>query len=171
MVIYGLDFAEQRGYRLESHTHGYIHAVAQAALYASGVVGEGVGPACGMVIVPVVKHLAAAVGAALESHAELHAFDCIDAEHGSPEGDIELVKYGLAQSGRCSRDDTCDHAAYSIALFSDFHNQIFHLRGHLRVGAADRVALYDRHVKLVVGSIKLQRTYRARVCCHIDAGL
>ena len=45
LVVDGLHFAEQGGYGLERYAHCDVHAVAEASLYAPGMVGECIGAA------------------------------------------------------------------------------------------------------------------------------
>ena len=162
-------FHEYRGHGLECHAEIDVLSVADAALYASRVVGARVDAP--VVVIEEVILLRAGQVHASEAFAIFEALCCIDAEHGGPQCGVEFAEGGLAQSDRAAADDTRDDAAYGVATAFHGGYQRLHLPRLFRVGAAHRVLFDEAEIIVRVGTFEGDGADLRRVGRHRHAQL
>ena len=140
-----------------------------ASLYATRVVGAGVDAA--VVIVEDVVLLGAAGCHTCEAFAVLESFDGIDAEHGSSQSSVQLVKGGLAKAYGTTLDDASDDATDGVALRLDFGNKGLHGCCLCRIGATDSIGLGEGEFVLVVVVLQSDVSHLRGVGLYADAQL
>ena len=72
---------------------------------------------------------------------------------------MELAEYGLSQSDGASFDDTGHHSSDSISFSLYLEDEFFHFFRLRRVGAADRIGLYQVEVVCGIVLFKADRAY------------
>ena len=150
--VYGLLVAQQGGHGFKSYSEVDVLAIADAALNASAMIRR-----CRYDTVMTDKgvvELAAPPGGSSKALTILKALYGIDAQHGTAQHGMQLIKFGLTKTYRTTFDDACHHTTHRVALFLHAKDELFHAPGYLAVRTAHSILLYLGEV--IMGIIKRQ---------------